>query len=57
MKDYKRGLAKALDIINKLQRVSLEWEWMAEDDNGDYIEIAEAKKAIIDELKRGNHER
>jgi len=49
-KEYKKGLKKALDIIKSLQRCDLEWEWMRDNDNGQYIEYSEAKNRIIEEL-------
>lgn len=52
-KTYKNGLSKAIDIIRKLQRYDLEWEWMSENKDGLYIEIEEAKKALIEEIKYG----
>lgn len=50
-KDVKKGIQIALDIIKKQQRVGLQWEFMAERDDGEYIEVQEVKDKLIKLLK------
>jgi hypothetical protein len=49
--ENKKGIQIALDIIKKLQRYDLEWEWISANDKGQYISIDEAKQALINILK------
>jgi hypothetical protein len=47
----KKTIQIILDKIKKLQRWDLEWEWMTENNNGDFIRIDEVKQLLIDILK------
>jgi len=49
-KSERNGIRIALDVIKKLQRWNLCWEWMEEAANGDYIKIEDAQNALINIL-------
>lgn len=52
MKEYKKGLKKALDLLMKQQRYYLCWECMAKDSKGDYVVFDDMYKVLLEELRK-----
>ena len=48
--EQKRGLQIALTLIKKQSRFDIEWEWISEQKDGQYIKIDEITKQIIELL-------
>ena len=49
-KSYKKGLKKALDLLNDIDRYDLNWEQMDKHEHGSYVGFWDIKNAIINEL-------
>lgn len=45
------GVRIALEILLTIPRWNLKWQWLEENKNGQYIELAEAQKALIEFLQ------
>jgi hypothetical protein len=52
-KDEKNGIRLLLEKLNTLKTYDLEWEWIAENKEGEgqYFEVEDVKNIIIDMLK------
>jgi hypothetical protein len=52
-KDEKNGIRLVLEKLNTLKTYDLEWEWIAENKDGDgqYLETIDVKNMIIEMLK------
>lgn len=55
-KEYKSGIKKALDILNRLKRYNLCWEQMDESENGEFVTYKDIKDALIWDLQKNTTE-